>query len=95
MSNHTKRPIVPTLSADEKGHRRKIAERANAALMGDGSDHGMQAPLVLKSYEVADLPDASLWTGGAIYVSDESGGAVLAFSDGSNWRRTTDRAVVS
>jgi hypothetical protein len=30
-----------------------------------------------------------------IYVSDETGGSVMAFSDGSNWRRITDRAVVS
>lgn len=95
MTNHTKRPAIPTLSGDEKEHRRRIAERANAALMGDGSDHGMSAPLVLKSYAVADLPDASFWTGGAVYVSDESGGAVLAYSDGVSWRRSTDRAVVS
>jgi hypothetical protein len=33
--------------------------------------------------------------GQIIYVSNESGGAVLAFSDGTNWRRVTDRAVVS
>ncbi len=30
-----------------------------------------------------------------IYVSNESGGAVVAFSDGTSWRRLTDRAVVS
>jgi hypothetical protein len=30
-----------------------------------------------------------------IYVSDETGGAVMAFSDGTNWRRITDRATVS
>ena len=30
-----------------------------------------------------------------IYVSNESGGAVIAFSDGTNWRRVTDRAVIS
>jgi hypothetical protein len=28
-------------------------------------------------------------------VSDEAGGAVLAFYDGADWRRVTDRAVVS
>jgi hypothetical protein len=33
--------------------------------------------------------------GRLIYVSDESGGAVVAFSDGTNWRRLTDRAVVT
>lgn len=30
-----------------------------------------------------------------VIVTDESGGAVMAFSDGSNWRRVTDRAIVS
>jgi hypothetical protein len=33
--------------------------------------------------------------GKMIYVSDESGGATLAFNDGTNWRRITDRAIVS
>ena len=53
------------------------------------------AAISLPSYAVADVPTASEWTGGMIYVSDESGGAVPAFSDGTNWRRTTDRAVIS
>ena len=48
----------------------------------------------LNSYTVATLPAATT-EAGLIYVSDESGGPVLAFSDGSNWRRVTDRAVVS
>lgn len=30
-----------------------------------------------------------------IYVPDEAGGAVMAFSDGTDWRRVTDRAVIS
>lgn len=32
---------------------------------------------------------------GLVYVSDETGGGVPAFADGTNWRRVTDRAVVS
>jgi hypothetical protein len=47
----------------------------------------------VKSYTVATVPTAVV--GGIIYVSDETGGATLAFSDGTNWRRTTDLAVVS
>ena len=44
----------------------------------------------------AALPSAASAGGGAvIYVPDESGGAVLAFSDGTAWRRVTDRATVS
>lgn len=46
------------------------------------------------SYQVASLPSAAQ-PGQMIYVSDETGGATMAFSDGSDWRRITDRAVVS
>ncbi len=54
------------------------------------------SPFKFKSYTVATLPSASAAGAGAmIYVTDESGGAVPAFSDGTNWRRVTDRAVVS
>lgn len=50
----------------------------------------------VKSHAKASLPSASGEGAGAIlYVSDEAGGAVLAFSDGTSWRRVTDRAVVS
>lgn len=33
--------------------------------------------------------------GGWIYISDASGGAVVAFSDGAAWLRCTDRTVIS
>lgn len=47
-------------------------------------------------FTVASLPDpAAMGAGCMIYVSDASGGGVMAFSDGTNWRRMTDRAVVS
>lgn len=54
-------------------------------------------PVGLPSYTVAQLatlPPAS-YPHCMIYVSNEAGGAVPAFSDGSNWRRVTDRNVVS
>lgn len=51
-------------------------------------------PFQLQSHAKADLPSASP-EGQMIYVTDETGGAVPAFSDGTNWRRVTDRAVVS
>ena len=53
------------------------------------------SPPVVPSYTVATLPSVSVNTRGLIYVSDESGGATLAFSDGTNWRRVQDRAIVS
>jgi hypothetical protein len=53
-------------------------------------------PTKLPSYTVAGAPSAAtVGAGGMIYVSDESGGAVPAFSDGTDWRRMSDRAVVS
>ena len=48
------------------------------------------------SYTVAGVPSASaLGAGSQIYVTNETGGAVPAFSDGTNWRRVTDRAVIA
>jgi hypothetical protein len=52
-------------------------------------------PPQVPTYTVATVPSVSLYPRGVIYVSDESGGAVLAFSDGTNWRRVTDRAIIS
>ncbi len=50
----------------------------------------------LKVYTVAELPAAALFSNGAhLFVTDEVGGAIPAFSDGTNWLRVTDRAVVS
>jgi len=53
-------------------------------------------PIKLPSYTVGTVPSASTAGAGAhIYVTNETGGAVPAFSDGTNWRRVTDRAVIS
>lgn len=52
-------------------------------------------PFPLKSYAVADVPGASGLAGHIIFISNESGGAQPAFSDGTNWRRFSDRAIIS
>lgn len=52
-------------------------------------------PVRLPTFVMADLPSAARHRTCWIYVSDESGGAVPAFSDGTDWRRCTDRAVIS
>lgn len=49
----------------------------------------------LPNYTVSGVPSASENTRRLIYISDESGGAVPAFSDGTNWRRVTDRVIIS
>ena len=60
-----------------------------------GLRQGWPRPLVLKTYTVAELPSASDFRGSLVYVSDETGGGIPAFSDGTEWRRVTDRATVS
>ena len=54
-----------------------------------------RGPQKLTLYTVATAPTAANYRGAMIHVSDESGGEVPAFSDGTNWRRVTDRAVIS
>ncbi len=49
---------------------------------------------VLRSYAKASLPSATV-AAQFIYVTDDAGGATPAFSDGTNWRRVADRAVIS
>jgi len=49
----------------------------------------------LPSYTVTTLPDAEANARCLIFVSNETGGATIAFSDGVSWRRVQDRAVVS
>lgn len=51
-------------------------------------------PYSLARYPVANLPAAALWTGAHVYVVDDISGGVEAFSDGVNWRRVTDQAIV-
>jgi hypothetical protein len=52
--------------------------------------------LVLPSFTVAEVGDLNASPAAQIiFVTDETGGAVPAFSDGTNWRRVTDRNIVS
>lgn len=74
--------LLTTTTADE------------AYLSRDGSQEA-SGPVRIASYTVATVPPATDYTQGIIYVSDEAGGATVAFSDGTNWRRVQDRAVIS
>lgn len=52
--------------------------------------------LLLPTYTVSGLNSLSADPAGQfVYCSNESGGPVPAFSDGTNWRRVTDRAIVT
>lgn len=64
-----------------------IEQRLNSHLLGQS--------IILPPYALASLPDAAKNKYGQIIVTDEVGGEVSAISDGINWRRSTDRAVVS
>lgn len=57
--------------------------------------NGYETAVPLPSFEVASVPDAADYEGAMVFVTDETGGAVPAFSDGTDWRRVTDRAVIS
>lgn len=50
---------------------------------------------ILNSYTVATVPDAEKSGQSFIFVSDETGGATTAFSDGLVWRRSQDRTIIS
>lgn len=59
------------------------------------SERRIDDKLTMPEVLAAALPDPARFERRWIFVRDESGGAVPAFSDGTNWRRATDRAVVS
>lgn len=46
-------------------------------------------------FTVTSVPDSVQNEAMIIYVSDEVGGATLAFSDGLNWRRVQDRTIIT
>jgi hypothetical protein len=51
---------------------------------------------VVPVFTVATLPPVTPATPSRmIAVSDETGGYTVAFTDGTNWRRVQDRAIVS
>lgn len=70
------------------------AIRLNGSVPKDGSE-AMTGPLVTATYTVATLPAVATYPGGLIFVSDETGGPTIAYSDGTDWRRVYDNAVVS
>lgn len=84
-------PIVKTMRLNEPFQTffDTLVQRMNDFLL---KPTGVRVP----SYTVANLPAVPAASQPSIiYVSNESGGPVLAFSDGTDWRRVTDRAVVS
>lgn len=70
--------------------------QGNQRLTMDASAAVFTRAVRVPTYTVATLPSASgAGAGAIIYVSNETGGATTAFSDGTNWRRHADRTIVS
>lgn len=74
--------------ADDDVLQRKAGEWANRTMAQLWAD-------LVPTVTVGTIGTAAGKTGQLRYVSDETGGAIHAFSDGADWRRVTDRAVVS
>lgn len=51
--------------------------------------------LELRVYTVVNLPTPPSNQSFMVFVSDASGGSVPAYWDGTNWRRVTDRVIIS
>lgn len=55
----------------------------------------IEAARQIPQFTVATVPSAARFPYRWIHVTDEAGGSVPAFSDGADWRRCTDRAIIS
>jgi hypothetical protein len=92
---------ITSHSGDLYGFRSNIASatnRFNIRVTGTAPSK-FDSPILYPSYTVVQA-NALTAAGGkvegaTIYVNDESGGKVLAFYDGTNWCRVTDRATIS
>lgn len=67
----------------------------NADLLQVNGSASFAGAAKLAAFTVATVPSAAANTSGLIHISNESGGATPAFSDGTNWRRVHDRAIIS
>lgn len=66
-----------------------------AALMQKLAFQDEVAPGQLTSFSKDKLPSAEKFHTMLIYVNDATGGAVPAYSDGTDWRRVTDGTIIN
>ena len=96
MPNYVNLPPPPTLIGNKTGPEWTRWYSVLHKRLGEG-------PFLLRSYSKDNLPTVSDWglsdTANSfislIGVYDETSGHTVAFSDGTNWRRVQDRAVIS
>ena len=72
----------------------EVRDSADVATANPTDIFEFKIPPVLPSFVVASLP-TTVVAGAQAFCTNETGGAVNVFYDGSNWRRCTDRAVAS
>lgn len=74
-------------------------EAGGDVLIGSGTPttkFEVDGPIKCASYTVATVPAAAtVGAGTQVYVTNETGGATPAWSDGATWRRASDRAAIS
>ncbi len=82
------------LIQNESGNTTRVGNTTYGTVI-NGAVVTFEKPPRLPTYTVATLPNVASHIDGMIIVTDETGGRVPAFSDGTNWRRVTDRAIVA
>lgn len=94
MTDIVSKPDHGRRIVDEQGIANSDFQRYLDDITGRLNTNLLGAQVQLTSYTVSTLPVATT-AGGMIFVTDEVGGAVPAFSEGLNWRRVTDRSIIS
>ena len=72
----------------------EVRDSADVATADPTDIFDFKIPVVLPSFTVANLP-TTVVAGAQAFCTNDTGGAVNVFYDGSAWRRCTDRAVAS
>lgn len=78
-----------TISRDAPAWAQRFADDVSRELRTRARGY----PTVLAPFVKADLPDPAAWVGGWIFVSDATGGAVPAYSDGTDWLRPNSTVI--
>ena len=86
------------LTGDDDFHFKVSADGSswNESLVIDAAtgEPNFARPLSLKQYSKSALPSTAA-SGRIIYVHDATGGAVIAYCDGSSWKRVSDDTVIN
>lgn len=87
--------VVSSVSAPATVTGTYTVSSPTTVTLAAGTEIINSSPMRLLPRTVAQLATLTASAGAMVYVTNETGGAVPAFYDGTSWRRVTDRAVVS